>query len=143
MLLAPLEVGEEISVEIERGKTLVIVLDAVGELDDDGNRTVYFTLNGRPRSIHVPDEAATAEAVVRERADPNDPGSIGAPMPGVVLDVSTTVGAKVDVGDPLVVLSAMKMETAVASPLAGTVKRVEVGEGDSLAAGDLLVLIEG
>lgn len=140
--LAPLEIGEEISVEIERGKTLVIALDAIGELDEDGNRTVYFTLNGRPRSIHVPDETATAEAIVRERADPNDPGSVGAPMPGVVLEVQTKAGATVEVGDPLVVLSAMKMETVVASPVAGKVTRIEVAEGDSLAAGDLLVLIE-
>lgn len=140
--LAPMEIGEEISVEIERGKTLVIGLDAIGELDDDGNRTVYFQLNGRPRSIHVPDESAKTEVVVRDRADPSDPGSVGAPMPGVVLEVRTEPGAKVDVGAPLVVLSAMKMETVVASPVAGTIKRIEVVEGDSLAAGDLLVEIE-
>ncbi len=140
--LAPLEVGEEISVEIERGKTLVIALDAVGELDDDGNRIVYFQLNGRPRSIRVPDETAKAEVVVRVRADPNDPGSVGAPMPGVVLEVRTEVGKTVAVGDALVVLSAMKMETVVASPVAGKVVRLEVGQDDSLSAGDLLVKIE-
>ncbi len=140
--LAPMEVGEEISVEIERGKTLIIKLKALGELDDDGNRMVYFELNGRPRSIRVPDESAQTEVVVRERADASDPGSVGAPMPGAVLDVRTEIGAKVEVGDALVVLSAMKMETVVASPVAGTVKRLEVDEGDHLAAGDLLVLIE-
>ena len=140
--LAPMEVGEEISVEIERGKTLVIELDAVGELDDEGFRTVYFELNGRPRSIRVRDESATSEAIVRVRADPSDPGSIGAPMLGVVLEVQVEKGATVSVGDPIVVLSAMKMETVVASPVAGKVVRVEVAEGDSLAAGDLLVQIE-
>jgi pyruvate carboxylase len=140
--LAPMEIGEEISVEIERGKTLVIEFEALGELDDDGNRMVYFQLNGRPRSIRVPDESVTNEVVVRNRADPNDPGSVGAPMPGVVLEVRTESGATVEVGDPLVVLSAMKMETVVASPVAGKVVRLEVAEGDSLAAGDLLVQIE-
>jgi pyruvate carboxylase len=140
--LAPMEIGEEISVEIERGKTLVIEFEALGELDDDGNRMVYFQLNGRPRSIRVPDESVTNEVVVRTRADPNDPGSVGAPLPGVVLVVRTESGATVEVGDPLVVLSAMKMETVVASPVAGKVVRLEVAEGDSLAAGDLLVQIE-
>ncbi len=141
--LAPLEIGEEISVEIERGKTLVIRLKAVGELDADGNRLVYFELNGRPRSIRVRDEQAQAEVVVRDRADPADPGSVGAPMPGVVLEVRVEAGQTVEVGDPLVVLSAMKMETVVASPVAGKVSRLEVAEGDSLAAGDLLALISG
>ena len=140
--LAPLEVGEEISVEIEKGKILIIRLKAVGELAEDGTRMVFFELNGRPRSIRISDDKARAEVVERERADPVEPGSVGAPMPGVVLDVRTQAGAKVKAGDPLVVLSAMKMETVVASPVTGKVGRVAVAEGDQLSAGDLLVLIE-
>jgi pyruvate carboxylase len=140
--LAPLSVGEEISVEIERGKTLIILLKAVGELSADGSRMVYFELNGRPRSLSVRDEAASAEVVERERADPNDPSMVGAPMPGVVLEVRVEVGKTIAAGDPLVVLSAMKMETVVGSPVSGKVKRLPVSEGDQLSAGDLLMQLE-
>jgi pyruvate carboxylase len=140
--LAPLSVGEEISVEIERGKTLIIQLKAVGDLGDDGTRLVYFELNGRPRSIRVRDDAASAEVVERERADPNDPSSVGAPMPGVVLEVRTAVGASIKAGDAVVVLSAMKMETVVGSPVSGKVARLVVAAGDQVSAGDLLMQLE-
>src|SRR5690606_22629836 len=136
-----MEIGEEVAVDIERGKTLVIVLTAVGELDANGERTVYFELNGQPRQVRVRDRAATDVPAARERAS-EEPGSIGAPMPGTVVDVKVSEGRPVDKGDALVVLSAMKMETVVASPVAGTVKRIAVAKGDTLAAGDLLVEIE-
>ena len=134
----PLEVGEEVSFDIEPGKTLVVKLTAVGEVDAKGQREVFFELNGQPRSIHVADEAATTTAVVRERAT-DAPGQVGAPMPGAVVEVRVAPGAPVAKGAPLVVLSAMKMETVVAAPLEGTVKRLAVAQGDAVAAGDLLV----
>ncbi len=140
--LAPLTLGEELWVEIETGKTLIVKLTAVGELDGDGRREVFFELNGQPRSIKVADKAAGKTAVQRERADPQDPGSIGAPMPGAVVEVRCKQGARVEAGDPLVVLSAMKMETLVSTPMAGVVRRLAVGVGDALQAGDLLVEIE-
>ena len=139
--LAPLGIGEELGIEIERGKTLVVKLTAVGELRSDGTRQVFFELNGRPRTITVVDESASTEVVERERADPLDPGSVGAPMPGAVIEVRAQPGAKVEPGDALVVLSAMKMETVVGSPVGGTIERVAVGEGDHIAAGDLLCTI--
>lgn len=141
LFLAPMEIGEEVTVDIERGKTLVIMLTAVGELDGVGDRTVYFELNGQPRQVRVRDEAATNVPEARERAG-TEPGSIGAPMPGSVVDVKVEVGEAVSKGDPLVVLSAMKMETVVASPVAGKVTRVAVSPKDTLAAGDLLVEID-
>jgi pyruvate carboxylase len=116
-------------------------LTAVGELRDDGTREVWFMLNGRPRSIRVRDEKSTKAAVVRERADAANPGSIGAPMPGVVLEVRAKTGASLPVGAPLVVLSAMKMETVVASPIAGKLDRLAVAVGDTLTAGDLIAQI--
>ena len=119
----------------------MIVLDAVSELDEHGERTVYFVLNGQPRTVHVRDRAATAVVEPRERAT-TAPGSIGAPMPGSVVAVQVEPGASVATGDALVVLSAMKMETVVASPVGGAVTRVAVAEGDTLAAGDLLVEID-
>jgi len=139
--LAPLDVGEEIHVTIERGKTLIVVLTAVGDLDEKGNRTVFFELNGQPRQVQVRDRAATAVVAENERAT-DAPGSIGAPMPGSVVGVEVKAGDTVAEGDPLVVLSAMKMETVVHSPVAGTVKRVVVEPGLTLGAGDLLVELE-
>ncbi len=141
LFLAPMGIGEEVTVDIERGKTLVVMLTAIGELDATGHRTVYFELNGQPRQVRVRDQAATSTVATHERAS-KAPGSIGAPMPGTVVDVKVAEGAEVDKGDPLVVLSAMKMETVVSSPLAGVVKRVVAHTKDVLAAGDLLLEIE-
>jgi pyruvate carboxylase len=140
VFLAPLEIGEEINVDIERGKTLVIMLTAIGELDPSGHRVVYFELNGQPRQVRVRDRRATDVAPERERAT-KEPGSIGAPMPGTVVDVKVAADQKVAKGEALLVLSAMKMETVVASPIAGVVKRVVVKKSDVLAAGDLLLEI--
>ncbi|MBK6921028.1 MAG: pyruvate carboxylase [Deltaproteobacteria bacterium] len=139
--LGPLEPGEEFTIEIERGKALIVKLMTIGELREDGTREVYFELNGRARSIRVADEKAGKTVVVRERAQAGDPGSIGAPMPGAVVEVRTKPGAAVEVGTPLVVLSAMKMETVVASPVAGVVERIAVAVGDAMAAGELLCQI--
>jgi pyruvate carboxylase len=138
---APAAIGEEWSVDIERGKTLIMMLTAVGELDDQGMREVFFELNGRLRSVRVPDKTAAVSAVKRDRAKAGDPGSVGAPMPGVVVEVRVAAGDPVDKGAPLVVLSAMKMETVVTAPIAGQVERVAVAKDDALAAGDLLVQI--
>jgi pyruvate carboxylase len=139
--IAPMKLGEEISFEIERGKLLIVKLTAIGDVRDDGQREVFFELNGQPRSILVADASVVQETVTRERAKPDDPGSVGAPMPGVVIELRTEVGKTLAAGDALVVLSAMKMETVVGAPIAGTVERIAVGVGDSLGAGDLLVEI--
>jgi pyruvate carboxylase len=139
---APMKKGEEILVEIERGKTLIVQLATVGEVNAEGVREVFFSLNGRLRAIRVLDKAASTRAVVRERADVADPGSVGAPMPGNVIELRTAAGAKVVAGQALVVLSAMKMETVVASPVTGTVVRLVVGKGDDVKAGDLLCAIQ-
>ncbi len=141
LFLAPMEIGEEMSIDIEKGKTLVVVLRAIGELDATGFRTVFYELNGQPRQVRVRDRAATNVVAARERAT-KQPGSVGAPMPGSVVDVKIEAGDDVAKGDALVVLSAMKLETVVASPVSGRVKRVVVEKGETLAAGDLLVEIE-
>ncbi|MFO7564960.1 MAG: pyruvate carboxylase [Enhygromyxa sp.] len=139
--IAPMKLGEEVNFEIERGKLLIVKLTAIGDVREDGQREVFFELNGQPRSLLVADASSTTEVVKRERAKPDEPGSIGAPMPGVVIELRTKPGATVAIGDALVVLSAMKMETIVSAPVAGVVRRIVVEAGDSLSAGDLLVEI--
>lgn len=139
---APLGIDEELSVEIETGKTLIVRLMAIGELSDDGHREVYFELNGQPRSLRVADAAASTTIVTRERADAADRASIAAPMPGAVVEVRVANGAEVKAGDAMVVLSAMKMETVVAAPHAGIVGRVVVAVGDVVDGGDLLLMVK-
>lgn len=140
--LSGLEPGEEIAVEIEHGKTLIIKLETVGELTERGERPVFFELNGQPRTLLVPDQKLRAGEHVNERADSTEPGSVGAPMPGEVTEVRVEEGDEVARQAPLAVLSAMKMETVVSSPVAGRVRRVVARVGQTLAAGDLLVEID-
>jgi pyruvate carboxylase len=115
---------------------------AVGELGADGHREVFFELNGQPRSLRVSDKSAKKTTAQRERANPDDRAAVPAPMPGAVVELRTAVGDRIKAGDPVVVLSAMKMETVVAAPHAGTVKRLAVAVGDAVDAGDLLLTIE-
>ncbi|KAI7900914.1 pyruvate carboxylase [Cokeromyces recurvatus] len=135
------EINEEFHVEIEEGKTLIIKLLAVGPLNNNGKRDVYFELNGEARVVGIVDRNSAVEVVSREKANASNPGDIGAPMSGVVVEVRAKEGAHVKAGDPIAVLSAMKMETVVTSPVAGKVERVAVQEGDSLSSGDLVAKI--
>lgn len=137
-----MRVGEEISFELERGKTLFVRLKSVGAVDDSGHREVLFEMNGEARTVRIADLRSGVKVKARSKASKADPGQVGAPMPGVVVDVRVTVGAKVEKGAPLAVLSAMKMETVVAAPRPGVVKTVAVTAGENLEAGDLVVVLE-
>jgi len=99
-------------------------------------------LNGETRAVNVQDTNAAVEVTKREKAS-NDPGSIGSPMSGVVVEIRVKEGQEVKAGDPLAVLSAMKMEQSVTAPVSGTIEKVAAAEGDSLASGDLICLISG
>ena len=123
---------------------MLIKYKAVGELLSTGEREVFFEVNGIPRVVDVLDktqEEATAKEK-SEKADPDEIGSVGAPMSGSVVEVQVKAGSRVKAGEPLVVLTAMKMETTVSAPCAGRVAHVGVLAGDAVAAGDLLTLIE-
>ncbi len=138
-----LEPGQEVWVEIEPGKTLVIALDAVGEADGEGNRTVYFKLNGQGRPLTVPDRALAGESDARRTADPGVPGEVGAPMPGTVIAVHCREGQKVAEGEPLLTLEAMKMETVVRAPIGGTVREIATDVRRPVKGRDLLVVLDG
>ncbi|KAH8066829.1 pyruvate carboxylase [Aureococcus anophagefferens] len=117
----PLDVGEELELSLGQGVTVNVKLTGMGDLDEKkGTRECFFEVNGFPRSVTRVDTSASADVVVRPKASPGDLGSVGAPMPGVVV-VKVAPGAAVAVGEPLVVLSAMKMETVVSSAVAGVV----------------------
>ncbi|OJH45887.1 pyruvate carboxylase [Paracoccus sp. SM22M-07] len=137
-----MEPGQEISVEIDPGKTLEIRLLTLGETDEKGEMKVFFELNGQPRSIRVPNRKATGTAAVRPKADAANAGHVGAPMPGVVASVGAVAGAKVSQGDLLLTIEAMKMETGLHADRDGTIKAVHVTPGQQIDAKDLLVEIE-
>ncbi len=130
---------DELTVELERGKSLHIVLSTVGGVNDEGERRGFFELNGQPRSIKVVDRSATSTRVARPKADPANPMHVAAPLPGVVASVAVTEGATVATGDLLVTIEAMKMESAVHADRDGTVARLHVSPGAQVDAKDLLI----
>ena len=134
-----MEPGEEISPEIDPGKTLEIRLQAVGETTDEGEVRVFFELNGQPRTIRVPNRKAQAKNPRRPKAEPGNPLHLGAPMPGVVATVAAQPGKPVRAGDLLLTIEAMKMETGIHADRNGTVKAVHVTPGAQIDAKDLLV----
>ncbi|XAZ23372.1 pyruvate carboxylase [Sinorhizobium sp. B11] len=136
--------GEELFADIEKGKTLVIVNQAMSGTDSQGMVTVFFELNGQPRRIKVPDRAHGASgAAARRKAEPGNATHVGAPMPGVISRAFVVPGQVVSAGDVLVSIEAMKMETALHAEKDGTVSEVLVKAGDQIDAKDLLVVYAG
>jgi pyruvate carboxylase len=134
--------GDEIAVEIEEGKTLIIRFLTVGEVREDGTRTVFFELNGQPREVRVADRAVDATLQRQPKADAADPNHIAAPMPGKVSTIAVNKGDAVKAGDRLLSIEAMKMETAVYSPRDAVVSDVPVKPGSIVEAKDLLVILQ-
>jgi pyruvate carboxylase len=133
--------GDEISADLERGKTLIVRYVAVSEPHEDGTRTVFFELNGQPRSVRVPDRSRVAERPPARKVEPGNARHVGAPMPGTVTTVAAVAGARVARGDQLLTLEAMKMETAVRAESDGEVAEVLVKAGDAVDLKDLLVVL--
>jgi pyruvate carboxylase len=138
-----LPAGEEIAVEIERGKTLVVRCVGVGETDEEGQVRVFFELNGQPRVVKVPNRSAANVREARRKATEGDPSHVAAPMPGVISTVAVKQGQAVAAGDVICSIEAMKMETALHAERGGTVKEVLVSPGTPVDAKDLLIVIEG
>ena len=138
-----MSVGEELFVDIEPGKTLVIRLQAVGETDEEGMAKVFFELNGQPRTAKVPNRAAAASVSAHPKAEAGNSAHVAAPMPGMVASVAVEDGQKVAKGDLLLTIEAMKMETAIHAERDGKVKRVVARAGSQVDAKDLLVEFDG
>ena len=137
-----LSIGEEIEVEIEKGKTLIIKLISISEPYIDGTRMVYFELNGIAREVKIKDENVKTLIQSRRKQDVTNPNHLGASMPGTVLKVLVTRGQKVKKGDHLIITEAMKMETTVQAPLDGCIKEIYVNDGDIIQTGDLLIELD-
>jgi pyruvate carboxylase len=136
-----MEPGQEIDVELERGKTLIVHYVTRSEPHEDGTRTVFFELNGQPRSVRVTDRSQTPKRPPQRKIEPGNPHHVGAPMPGTVATVSVTVGLRIKRGDVVVTIEAMKMEAAVRAEVDGEVAQVLVQPGAQIDAKDLLVTL--
>jgi pyruvate carboxylase len=134
-----MKIGQEVSVEIEAGKTLFIRLMNIGAVDAEGKRAVTFELNGMSRQLSIVDKSVKPTVKARVKADPAKPREVGAPIPGLVTALSVSVGAKVAKGDKLVTLEAMKMQTTIYAPVDGVVGEMAVHVGDAVESKDLLL----
>ncbi|MEE2887073.1 MAG: pyruvate carboxylase, partial [Planctomycetota bacterium] len=136
-----LEQDQEIQVDIEQGKTLIIKLAAVSQANERGQRTVYFELNGQGRQIVVQDRSQVDEVETGRKAQRDNKNHIGAPMPGSVIMVHCSVGETIEAGDPLITLEAMKMETIIRAPRDGKIEELIPELGASVLAEDLLAVL--
>jgi pyruvate carboxylase len=138
-----MEPGEEVSIDIERGKTLIVKFLTVGEPHTGGTRTVFFELNGQPREAVVQDRSLGDKTAARRKAEKGNPLHVGAPMPGLVVGVMVAPDDHVTAGQKLCTLEAMKMETTIYSDRAGQVAEVLVRAGTQVEASDLLLRFQG
>jgi pyruvate carboxylase len=134
--------GEEVALEIEKGKTLIVKFLTVGEPHPDGSRTVFFELNGQPRDVRILDQSLEPEKKQAIKADPANPNHVAASMPGMVVTVAVQEGDSVKKGQKLLSLEAMKMETTMQAENGAKVAQVLVGPGSQVETGDLLVVLE-
>jgi pyruvate carboxylase len=130
----------EHSIDLEPGVTLLMGIEAIGDPDERGMRTVMCTLNGQLRPVSVRDRSVDAAVKAAEKADRSDPGQVAAPFAGVVT-LQVGEGDTVEAGQPIATIEAMKMEAAITAPVAGTVKRLAIGGVQQVEGGDLLVVL--
>ncbi len=136
-----LEQGAEHVVEISKGVQLYVGLEAIGSPDGKGFRTVMTTLNGQLRPINVRDRKIAADVVQTEKADSTNTGHVAAPFAGVVT-LQTVEGARVEIGQPVATIEAMKMEASITASAAGVVRRLAIGRTQAVEAGDLILVVE-
>ncbi|PGM54898.1 pyruvate carboxylase [Bacillus sp. AFS053548] len=137
-----MKLDEEIKVDIERGKTLIVKLVSIGQAQPDGTRVIYFELNGQPREIVVKDYSVKSTVVQKRKGDTSNPNHINATMPGTVLNVLVKKGDVVEKGQTLAITEAMKMETTVQSPFTGEIRDILITSGESISTGDLLIELD-
>jgi pyruvate carboxylase len=134
--------GDEANIEIERGKSLIIRLQTIGETDEEGQVRVFFELNGQPRIIKVPDRLAAGAIVAHRKAEEGNPNHVPAPMPGSVSSIAVEVGQVVNPGDVLLTLEAMKMETAIHAGAGGKIREILIRPHAQVDAKDLLIVLD-
>ncbi len=137
-----MESGEEVQIEMEPGRIIVLRYNGMGEVDSSGKRAVFFELNGQPRQVYVQTEAPAVEAAARRKAEKDNRTHLGAPMPGLIAQIDASVGKKVTRGQSLLTIEAMKMQTNIRAELDGVIKEILLDPGQQVDAGDLLIIFE-
>ncbi|MEZ5901485.1 MAG: pyruvate carboxylase [Hyphomicrobiaceae bacterium] len=133
--------GTEITVDLQRGKSIIIQLTAIGETRPDGQVEVFFELNGQPRVIVVPNRSVSPATQVRRSAEDGNESHVAAPMPGAIASIAVQTGQHVNAGDVLLTIEAMKMETSIQAPRDGVVEEILVEAGNQVSAKDLLIVL--
>jgi pyruvate carboxylase len=136
-----LDTRSEVEIRLDKGVRILVGLEAVGVPDNQGMRTVMFTLNGQLRPIQVRDRSVEVSATLNEKADPKVPGHVGAPYAGSVT-LAVQEGQSVTAGQTIATIEAMKMEASITSPIDGTVTRLAIGAVQQLDGGDLIVVVD-
>ncbi len=137
-----MRIGETVSVPIKAGKTMIIQLNAIGEADASGMKTLYFTVDGQKQEVQIRDAHQKSAGLRHQLAEPTDRNQIGAPMAGKIVSVAVKSGQEVAQGDALFVIEAMKMETTVHAPFAGTVTHLYVEAGALIKSQELLAKLQ-
>jgi pyruvate carboxylase len=132
--------GEEHEVQLGEGKTLLLGLQAIGEPDQRGYRSVMATINGQMRPISIRDRSVASEVAAAEKADPGKPGHVAAPFQGAVT-IAVSEGDSVKAGDTVATIEAMKMEASITAPMDGTVERLALSGTQSVEGGDLVLVL--
>jgi pyruvate carboxylase len=136
-----LKSGEEITIEIEPGKTLIVKFLTTSDPHPDGTRTLFFELNGQPREVNVRDRALRVVERAHPKADPADPGQVPAPTAGIISGIAVQANHPVERGAKLLTLEAMKMQSNIYAPISGRITKLLVAPGQHVEAKDLLVTI--
>jgi pyruvate carboxylase len=136
-----LKPAEEITIEIESGKTMIVKMLTVSDAHPDGTRTLFFELNGQPREVSVRDRALRVVERSHPKANPEEPGHVGAPTAGLISGIAVQANHRVERGAKLLTLEAMKMQSNIYAPITGRVTKLLVTPGQHVEAKDLLVTI--
>jgi len=135
------QAGVEVLAHLEKGKTLIIRFRAISEADAEGRRTVFFEVNGQPRTVKIADKTLAPQKEAALKAEDGNENHIGAPMPGLVVSVSVKEGDSVERGDVLLSIEAMKMETSLLAEASGKIGKVIVSPGTQVDTKDLLLVL--
>jgi len=134
-----MKVGEDTTIEIAKGKTLLIRLLSIGPVDDKGNRTVFFKLNGQTRNVEVRDRSIKVVQVENKKTDKANEKQIGAPLQGMLSKVLVAKNEKVKKNQQLFIIEAMKMETIITAPFDGEIEIIQLAGGTLVNTNDLVV----